>query len=249
MKIAPSRVPLRQPRADKHRPPARFCSRPADKSSPLSPLPPRLHCIHHAVPMAFPQTCSSRPPVTSAHVQERQCRKGLPLALVKRAVNRDLCLVNASRGGMLETHIFVRRVVDRLQCLTVSQHLTAPVVRIHVVRHVGVNQLVSDRLLHGTGSIRFASGIHRILPPLPLMQVTIIVCSWSDLTITANNVGRYHSALLGNHPTELRVVIARSSILSRNFRICAQGQDGGMCRSSSVDATAKPQMDGTRAPL
>ena len=165
MKIAPIRVPLRQPRADKRRSPARCCSRPAVKSSPPSPLPPRLHCIHHAMP-AFPQT--------SAHVQERQCLKGLPLALVKRAVNRDLCFVSASRGGILETHIFVWRVVDRLQCLTVSQHLTAPVVRIHVVRHVGVNQFVSDRLLHGTGSTRFASGIHRILPPLPLTQVTII---------------------------------------------------------------------------
>ena len=51
-----------------------------------------------------------------------------PRALVKRAVSRDLFFVNASRGGMLETHIFVWRVVDRLQCLTVSQHLTAPVV-------------------------------------------------------------------------------------------------------------------------
>ena len=140
---------------------------------------------------------------------------------------------------MLETHIFVRRVVDRLQCLTVSQHPTAPVVRIHVVRHVGVNQFVSDRRLHGTGSIRFASRIHRILPPLPLMQVTIIVCSWSDLTITAKNAGRYHAALLGNHPNELRVVIARSSILSRNFGICAPAQGGGMCRLSSVDATAE----------
>ena len=106
MKIAPLRVPLRQPRADKRRPPARCCSRPAVKSSPPSPLPPRLHWNHHAVPMALPQTSSSRPPVTSAHVQERQCLKGLPLALVKRAVNRDLCFENAARGGMLETHIF-----------------------------------------------------------------------------------------------------------------------------------------------
>ena len=57
--------------------------------------------------------------------------KGPPLALVKRAVSRGISVVNVSRGRMLETHIFVRRLVDRLQCLTVSQHLTAPAVRVH----------------------------------------------------------------------------------------------------------------------
>ena len=45
------------------------------------------------------------------------------LELVKRAVNRDISVANASRGGMLETHIFVRQLVDRLQCLTNSQDL------------------------------------------------------------------------------------------------------------------------------
>ena len=66
--------------------------------------------------------------------------KGLPLALVKR-------VVNVSRGGMLETHIFgVRQLVDRLQCLTVSQHHTAPAVWIQVVGLVGANPFVSDRL-------------------------------------------------------------------------------------------------------
>ena len=117
--------------------------------------------------------------------------------------------------------------------------------------------------LHGTGSIRFAFGIHGILSLLPLIQVSIIdrapgifsdcprhqrlFRSWSSRKnlqncialsascVTANNI-RYHAAMLENYLNELRVIIAR------------RGQSGEMCRSSSMDATAEAN-GWTRAPL